>query len=448
VPGKNRTKVHGSFLLGMANTFYSISALSSYDIDTLIKDVSAEDWYPISHLNQLFEALRETEYYNPMLLFQAGQKFVLAWYENGGRELGWGSIVQIKMQDNSQSLKLVFKDYDPERLFTQLVELDEEKGYAVVEVSDMFPSEFTRGVFYYGTILWGDLLWLDLNIEILEQEDNFTYSRLTYRFKKQHQDFSNPTIDEVIDKLASDQPADISPELAQTLAWKLKGMSAQFAIEKKINEKSSELLGKALAEQVRIRADLEKANEVIRLQSIHDSLTGLYNKRHFDEVFGDLWLRSMRRKEEVTIYMIDVDFFKNYNNSCGHLKGDAALQRVADCIKRNFQRHEDIVARFGGEEFIVATTGTRDKQTSALAENLINKLKEANIPHTASLVANHVTISIGTASIVPSQKIELQELIKKADEALYAAKEQGRNRHLHSEWNGLVGPCKAACSSE
>lgn len=433
--GNERTKVHGSFLLGMANTFYSINALSSYDVDSLMQDISAEDWYPIYHLKKLFEALTETEYYNPMMLHQAGQKFVHAWYDNGGRELGWGSIGQIKMQDNSQSLKLVFKDYDPERLFTRLIELDEEKGYAVLETSDMLPTDFTRAVFYHGTFLWGDLLWLDLQTEILEQEEDYTHTIFTYHFKKQDQKYSSQSMDEFIDQLAIGQPADISPEMAENLAWKLKGMSAQYAIEKQINERSSEMLGKALTEQVRIRTDLEKANQVIRLQSIRDSLSGLYNKRHFNETFEDLWYRSMRRQEKLTIYIIDIDFFKNYNDSYGHLKGDTALQRVAECIKQNFQRREDIVARFGGEEFIVATTDTSDEQISAMAGCLLNKIKEANIPHIASLVAEHITVSIGTASMVPSQNIKLQKLIKKADEALYSAKEQGRNRHLHSEYN-------------
>lgn len=434
--GKDRTKVHGSFLLGMANTFYSISALSSYDVDSLIQDVSAEEWYPISHLKQLFEALMETEYYNPTLLFQAGQKFVHAWYENGGRELAWGSIGQIQMQDNSQSLKLVFKDYDPERLFTRLIELDEEKGYAVLETSDMLPTDFTRAVFYHGTFLWGDLLWLDLQAEILEQEEDYTHTIFTYHFKKQDQKYSSQSIDEFIDQLAIGQSADISPEMAQNLAWKLKGLSAQYAIEKQINERSSEMLGKALTEQVRIRTDLERANQVIRLHSIQDSLTGVYNKRHFDEAFEGLWYRCMRRQEKVTIYMIDVDFFKNYNDSYGHLKGDTALQRVAECIKQNFQRSEDIVGRFGGEEFIVATTDATEEQTSAAAECLLNKMKEANIPYTASPIALHITVSIGLASMIPSQKITSQELIKKADEALYAAKKQGRNRYLYSECGG------------
>ncbi|SEI87259.1 diguanylate cyclase (GGDEF) domain-containing protein [Allopseudospirillum japonicum] len=432
MPRKDQAKVHGSFLLGMANTFYSISALSSCDVDSLIQNVSAEDWYPISYLNQLFEALRETEYYNPTLLHQAGQKFVLAWYENGGRNLGWGSIGQIKMQDNSQSLKLVFKDYDPERLFTRLLALDEEKGYAVLEVADMLPPDFTRAIFYHGTFLWGDLLWLDLQTEILAQEQDYTHAIYTYHFKKQDQQYSNQNINEFIDQLCLSQPADISPEMAQTLAWKLKGMSAQYTLEKQINERSSEMLGKALTEQVRIRNHLEKANQIIRLQSMQDSLTGLYNKRYFDEAANDLWHCIMRQQEKITIYMIDVDFFKKYNDSYGHIKGDEALQIVANCIKQNFKRQEDIVARFGGEEFIVATTDATDQQINEQAGNLIDKVKEANIPHTASLVAKHVTITIGTASIIPSEKTKLQKLIKAADKALYVAKEQGRNRHLHS----------------
>lgn len=429
---KDQTKVHGSFLLGMANTFYSISALSSCDVDSLIQNISAENWYPISYLNQLFEALRETEYYNPTLLHQTGQKFVLAWYENGGRDLGWGSIGQIKMQDNSQSIKLVFKDYDPEKLFTRLLELDEEKGYAVLEVADMLPSDFTRAIFYHGTFLWGDLLWLDLQTKVLAQEEGYTHAIYTYHFKKQDPQYSNQSINEFIDQLCLGRPADISPELAHNLAWKLKGMLAQYTIEQQINERSSEMLGKALTEQVRIRNHLEKANQIIRLQSMQDSLTGLYNKRYFDEAANDLWHRIIRQQEKITIYMIDVDFFKKYNDSYGHIKGDEALQIVAHCIKQNFKRQEDIVARFGGEEFIVATTDATDQQINEQASNLIDKVKEANIPHTASLVAKYVTITIGTASMLPSEKVKLQKLIKAADKALYIAKEQGRNRHLHS----------------
>lgn len=435
VSEKDQTKVHGSFLLGMANTFYSISAISSHDVDALIHDVSAENWYPVSHLKQLFDVLMGTEYYNPTLLHQAGQKFVQAWYDNGGRELGWGSIGQIKMQDNSQSLKLVFKDYDPKTLYTRLIELDEEKGFAVLEVSDMLPTDFTRAVFYHGTFLWGDLLWLDLHAEILEQEEDYTRTRFTYHFKKQDQKYPNQYIDQFIAQLNIDRPAAIPPEMALNLAWKLKGVSAQFAIEKQINERSSEMLGKALTEQVRIRTDLEKANQIIRLQSIQDPLTGIYNKRYFDKAFENLWSRSMGRQEKVTVYMIDVDFFKNYNDSYGHLEGDKALVRIAECIKQSFQCCEDIVARFGGEEFIVATTDTSNVNTSSAAEYMLNKVREANIPHAASPVASHITVSIGSASMTPSKNIEHQQLIKKADEALYVAKEQGRNRHLHSECN-------------
>ncbi len=424
----DKTKIHGTFLIGVIQTFYSLNAITKEKVDNLFENISPNDWYPLNDLTYVFNLLKKNKYVSSLLFYQAGVAFIQAWYDNVGKSLAHGSIGQFKMQDNSEGIKHVFKDYDSSKLFSKVIELDIEKGYAVLENSDMFPLEFTKGVYYNGIHMWGDLLWLDMHTEVLSQSQGYTHSRFIYNFKLQDKSFSNELIDNFIENLTSDNLEDISKEMSMQLAWKLKGMKKLYKDEQLINKKANEMLGIALQNQVKISEDLEKANEIIKEQSIKDFLTGLYNKRYFDEKFSELWFRSIRRKELVTVLMIDVDCFKLYNDTYGHLMGDNTLKKVAQSIKEVFQRHEDIVARFGGEEFIVATVETNKEQIKKHAENLITKIYNKKIPHQNSLVEKYVTVSIGISSIIPLNENSIDSLLTISDNALYKAKEKGRNR--------------------
>lgn len=163
--------------------------------------------------------------------------------------------------------------------------------------------------------------------------------------------------------------------------------------------------------------------------SQQDALTGLANRRHLDEMIKSEWNRSMRYQTPLTVMMIDIDYFKNYNDSLGHLEGDHCLKKIADSIAKIAARSGDLAARYGGEEFILVFAMTDQEQAIKQAEILIHLIQDLAIPHPTSAVAEYVTASIGIASTIPKINQNVQDFIKSADIALYRAKDCGRNRY-------------------
>ncbi len=174
-------------------------------------------------------------------------------------------------------------------------------------------------------------------------------------------------------------------------------------------------------------ADLEAANQKLAELSITDGLTGLANRRRFDEVLPAESARAQRTGQLLAILMIDIDWFKKYNDLYGHQAGDACLARVASVLKGSARRPSDLVARYGGEEFIVISADTDTDQAGKLADALRGAVAELGIPHAESLHGK-ITISIGFAADVPDQENGGDALLKRADMALYRAKDAGRNR--------------------
>jgi len=172
----------------------------------------------------------------------------------------------------------------------------------------------------------------------------------------------------------------------------------------------------------------EKLGELARL----DGLTGINNRRVFDDVLEKEWYRCLRNKKELSILMIDIDWFKNYNDNYGHLEGDKCLIRIANKLKEIVTRNSDIVARYGGEEFVVLLPETSKKGAAQVAEKLRKSIEELNIKNELSSILNYVTISIGVATLLPSNQNSLS-LLSLADQALYKAKELGKNRVVNSK---------------
>ncbi len=159
-----------------------------------------------------------------------------------------------------------------------------------------------------------------------------------------------------------------------------------------------------------------------------DDLTGIYNRRAFDEKLKYLLELQNRNKQPVSLMLIDVDFFKRYNDSLGHLQGDKCLKEVANALSAAVKRETDIVARVGGEEFGIILPNTNLDDCQLVARNVINTLRDKMILHPNSSVSSYVTASIGCACIQGS--VTTPEIIyHQADNALYRAKEQGRNRY-------------------
>lgn len=169
---------------------------------------------------------------------------------------------------------------------------------------------------------------------------------------------------------------------------------------------------------------LMQANlELERLTRI-DGLTGLGNRRYFDEYMLAEWRRALRTRAPIALLMIDVDNFKRYNDSHGHLAGDDVLRKVADAIQEGVGRSGDLAARFGGEEFVVVLLNTELGGAQAVADHIMARIHALDIP----AEDGHVTISIGAAAMVPADGASPEDLIKAADLALFRAKSNGRDR--------------------
>ena len=166
---------------------------------------------------------------------------------------------------------------------------------------------------------------------------------------------------------------------------------------------------------------------------ITDSMTELFNRRHFDNEFEKILSIQKRLKHNVCFAMMDIDFFKQYNDTYGHQQGDEVLISVANTIKRNSKRATDTVFRIGGEEFGVVSI----EMNSNDALYFINKIRMAiyslKIPHKNSAISKYITISIGAVVIPPDCKLSMKDIYKEADKALYEAKNSGRNQTVVKE---------------
>lgn len=159
-----------------------------------------------------------------------------------------------------------------------------------------------------------------------------------------------------------------------------------------------------------------------------DGMTGLYNRRIFDDYVERLWRQSRREGTGVAVIFVDLDFFKLYNDLYGHQAGDDCLKRIAKCIARGAKRPFDFAARYGGEEFVLVLYGPPDDYARTVPEQIRRDVLDLGIPHAGSQAAKHVTVSVGLALAKPGTSRSLMGAIQAADEALYQAKREGRNR--------------------
>lgn len=187
----------------------------------------------------------------------------------------------------------------------------------------------------------------------------------------------------------------------------------------------------------RSQQELLKVNLELRRLTQSDGLTGLSNRRYFDEFLGAEWRRAQRENTEVSLLMIDVDYFKPYNDTYGHVAGDNVLRSVATTIRREVSQPRDLVARFGGEEFAVVLPGAGSALARLLAEKMRRDVAGLELPHMGSAVSEHLTISVGVATLTPGEGLAETALIEEADAALYRAKREGRNRVAYS--TGVAG---------
>jgi diguanylate cyclase (GGDEF)-like protein len=186
-------------------------------------------------------------------------------------------------------------------------------------------------------------------------------------------------------------------------------------------------------QQSELYTQLEKANQQLKQLAILDGLTSIANRRYFDLVLNNEWQRLAREQKSLSLILSDIDYFKNYNDTFGHQEGDRCLQQVAKILKQAVRRPADLVARYGGEEFAVILPNTNSQGALFVANIIRQALKRSKLPHPQSQVSAYVTLSIGTATIIPQSDRNESVLIKMADNALYLAKQQGRDRIVQAE---------------
>lgn len=174
--------------------------------------------------------------------------------------------------------------------------------------------------------------------------------------------------------------------------------------------------------------ELEKLTQELLELSNRDGLTEVGNRRLFNDRFGNEWLRAQRECTPISLLLIDIDFFKKYNDSLGHLEGDTCLKRVAKALKTATRRPADFLARYGGEEFVIVLPNTDTEGAKNVADLAMEAIAKEAIPHPDSVIADRLTISVGIGTALPEIGQNNELLIEASDIALYQAKQAGRNR--------------------
>ena len=158
-----------------------------------------------------------------------------------------------------------------------------------------------------------------------------------------------------------------------------------------------------------------------------DGLTEIANRRYFDQYLATQWKRLQREKQTLSLIIIDIDYFKRYNDTYGHLVGDKTIKLVAKTLTNSIKRSSDLAARYGGEEFAIILPNTNTEGAKQVANKIAREMAQLAIIHQNSLVNPYVTLSMGISTMIPNPEQNPQTLINQADNALYSAKNQGRN---------------------
>ena len=180
--------------------------------------------------------------------------------------------------------------------------------------------------------------------------------------------------------------------------------------------------------RVKTHMELKQHRDLLETLSTLDALTGIPNRRRLDNFLEMEWMRAIRDQSIISLIIIDIDHFKAYNDRYGHTAGDLCLKKVAKVLTNSLKRPSDLVARFGGEEFVTVLPDTEAKGAIFLAELMRKEVEALGIPHETSPISDHVTISLGGASMIPARDSSPDGLLECADKQLYEAKKSGRNQ--------------------
>jgi diguanylate cyclase (GGDEF)-like protein/PAS domain S-box-containing protein len=186
----------------------------------------------------------------------------------------------------------------------------------------------------------------------------------------------------------------------------------------------------AVVQTIRDNTDYKNTQSALEELAVTDELTGLHNRRFFNEHLNKEWTRGIRNQQPLSLILLDIDYFKQYNDTYGHTAGDECLQSVASILQRSLLRSSDMATRYGGEEFCLLLPNTPLDGAFNVAERIRSNVTKLEIPHKTSTVSNTVTLSDGIVSLIPSSQDNPSQLVTLADKALYEAKALGRNQSV------------------
>lgn len=190
----------------------------------------------------------------------------------------------------------------------------------------------------------------------------------------------------------------------------------------------------------RLRQALNIASQLKQLenQALTDALTNIPNRRYFDQILQNEWRWAQRNKSGLGVLMIDIDFFKSYNDQLGHPQGDDCIRAVANSLQSCIKRPHDALARYGGEEFSVVLSESDQQGLEVVANRILTTVNQMNLAHPGSPIADHITVSIGGAWTGADEQMNTKDLVEVADKALYQAKESGRNRYCYQSFTNWL----------
>ena len=190
-----------------------------------------------------------------------------------------------------------------------------------------------------------------------------------------------------------------------------------------------------ISERKKTEAKLIEMQKQLEELSFKDSLTGIANRRMFDTVIEQEWSAARRHQQPLSLVIIDIDHFKQYNDHYGHIRGDDCIKRVASALRESATRAKDFIARIGGEEFVLVLPETDAAAAIKIAERCRSRIFKEQIEHQDSTTSHILTISLGVDTIIPGHDDDVMAFVEKVDQLLYAAKRKGRNRIEHAAGN-------------
>jgi len=242
-------------------------------------------------------------------------------------------------------------------------------------------------------------------------------------------------MDEIIDILADEQR--IYDQAVSNVEAVRNGAEFDFEEYAKLTEEYGKLLDEHRLTTIisdSTTVELYENNLDLTDKVYLDSLTGIYNRRFLEDSLKRITHSLKRSGDILSVMMIDIDYFKKYNDTYGHGEGDTCLKKVAETISKTLLRPDDFAARYGGEEFAVVLPYTDQSGACFIAEKILKNIRELNIPHEKSEAADHVTISIGLTATNAIHSKNGEDYLKQADTALYQSKQNGRNRYTYIEF--------------